>query len=38
MDIVEKLLAGEQVEEEYYADHYMIDRSNVYTEFPEEFD
>ncbi len=37
MDIVEKILNGEQLEEEYYPEHYIIDRKNVYTEFPEEF-
>lgn len=37
MDIVEKILNGENLEDEYYPEHYIIDRKNVYTEFPEEF-
>lgn len=37
MDIVEKLLNGEEVEEEYYPDHYIIDRSNAAEFFPDFF-
>ena len=34
--ILDKLEAGEETEDYYYPDHYMIDRSNVYDFFPEE--
>lgn len=37
MDIVEKLLKGEKVEDAYYPLHYMIDRSNAKEKFPEYF-
>lgn len=36
MSIIDKMVAGEEVEDYYYPDHYMIDRSNVYEFFPEE--
>lgn len=37
MNIAEKLLAGEEVEEEYYPEHYIIDRDNAKETFPEAF-
>jgi len=37
MDIVEKILKGETLAREYFPDHYMIDRKNAFTEFPEFF-
>lgn len=36
MQIIDKLEAGEEVEEYNYPNHYIIDRSNVYEFFPEE--
>lgn len=36
MEIIEKMEAGETLEAEYYPNHYMVDRSNVYEFFPEE--
>ncbi len=36
MSIIDKLEAGEAVEEFNYPNHYMIDRTNVYEFFPEE--
>lgn len=38
MEIVDKMLAGETLEEEYYPEHYIIDRQNVKEEFPESFE
>lgn len=34
--ILDKMEAGEEVEDYYYPDHYIIDRSNVFEFFPEE--
>lgn len=36
MSIIDKMEAGEEVEEYYYPTHYIIDRTNVYEFFPEE--
>lgn len=36
MSIIDKMEAGEEVEDYYYPTHYVIDRSNVYEFFPEE--
>lgn len=36
MSIIDKMEAGEEVEDYNYPNHYMIDRSNVYEFFPEE--
>lgn len=37
-EILDKMVAGEEVEDAYYPDHYMIDRTNVYQEFGEYFE
>lgn len=36
MSIIDKMEAGETLEDYYYPNHYMVDRSNVYEFFPEE--
>lgn len=38
MSIIDKMIAGDTLEEYYYPTHYIIDRSNVEEFFPEEFE
>ncbi|MEG1515047.1 MAG: sugar ABC transporter substrate-binding protein [Clostridia bacterium] len=37
MSIIDKMIAGEKLDAQYYPDHYIIDRTNVQEFFPEEF-